>query len=90
MDLPSRSKWFEYSHARDMMLEATDTKWAPWHVLRSNDKKKARLNCIAHLLKLIPYKKIPRPEIKLPERSMKHSYDDQRSLRNRRFVPEKY
>jgi polyphosphate kinase 2 (PPK2 family) len=50
MDLPSRSKWFEYSRARDMMLEATDTRWAPWYILRSNDKKRARLNCIRHIL----------------------------------------
>ncbi len=90
MDLPSRSKWFEYSQARDMMLAATDTKWAPWYVLRSDDKKSARLNCIAHLLKLIPYKKVSRPEIKLPDRSMKHAYNDQKSIADRRFVPEKY
>jgi polyphosphate kinase 2 len=90
MDLPSRSKWFEYSRARDMMLEATDTRWAPWHILRSDDKKKARLNCIAHLLSQIPYKKVPRPDIKLPKRSMKHAYDDQASLKGRRFVPEKH
>ncbi len=57
MDLPSRTKWFEYSRARDMMLKATDTKWAPWHVLLSDDKKRARLNCIHHLLKLIPHRK---------------------------------
>src|SRR5215468_8332352 len=60
MDLPSRSKWFEYSRARDMMLKATDTKWAPWHILRSDDKKRARLNAIRHLLDLIPHKKVPR------------------------------
>src|SRR5947207_2999174 len=51
MDLPSRSKWFEYSRARDKMLEATDTKWAPWHILSSDDKKRARLNCIRHILR---------------------------------------
>ena len=50
MDLPSREKWFEYSRARDMMLKATDTKWAPWYILRSDDKKRARLNCIRHIL----------------------------------------
>jgi len=60
MDLPSRSHWFEYSRARDKMLDATDTKWAPWHVLRSDDKKRARLNCIRHILDLLPYKKVPR------------------------------
>jgi len=90
MDLPSRSKWFEYSRARDMMLKATDTKWAPWCILRSDDKKRARLNCIRHLLDLIPYKKLPRSDIKLPERSTKGSYDDQATLKKRKFVPEKY
>jgi polyphosphate kinase 2 len=90
MDLPSRSKWFEYSRARDLMLKATDTKWAPWYILRSDDKKRARLNCIRHILKLIPYKKLPREKVKLPPRSMKHAYDDQASLKGRHFVAEKY
>jgi polyphosphate kinase 2 (PPK2 family) len=90
MDLPSRSKWFEYSRARDMMLKATDTAWAPWHILRSDDKKRARLNCIHHILSLIPYKKVPREKVKLPERSMEGSYDDQATIKNRKFVPEKY
>jgi polyphosphate kinase 2 len=90
MDLPSRSHWFEYSRARDRMLDATDTKWAPWHVLRSDDKKRARLNCIRHILDLLPYKKVPRDKIKLPERLMKHAYDDQATLKNRKFVAEKY
>ena len=63
MDLPSRSKWFEYSRARDLMLKATDTKWAPWYILPSDDKKRARLNCIRHILSLIPYKKVPREKI---------------------------
>ena len=84
------AKWFEYSRARDMMLKATDTKWAPWYILRSDDKKRARLNCIRHLLSLIPYKKVPREKIKLPKRSMKGAYDDQASLKGRKFVPEKY
>ncbi len=90
MDLPSRSKWFEYSRARDMMLKAADTKWAPWYILRSDDKKRARLNCIRHILSLIPYKKVPREKVKLPKRSMKDAYDDQASLKGRKFVPEKY
>jgi polyphosphate kinase 2 len=90
MDLPSRSKWFEYSRARDMMLKATDTAWAPWYILRSDDKKRARLNCIRHILGLIPYKKVPREKVKLPDRSMKGAYDDEASIRNRRFVPERY
>ncbi len=90
MDLPSRSKWFEYSRARDLMLKATDTKWAPWHILHSDDKRRARLNCIAHVLGLIPPKKVPREKVKLPKRSMKGAYDDQKSLEGRKFVPEKY
>jgi polyphosphate kinase len=90
MDLPSREKWYEYSRARDAMLKATDTKHAPWHILNSDDKKRARLNCIAHLLEQIPYKKLPRPKIDLPKRSKKHEYDDQATLKGRRFVPEKY
>lgn len=90
MDLPSRSKWFEYSRARDLMLKATDTKWAPWYVLRSDDKKRARLNAIRHILNLIPHKKVPREKIKLPKRSLKGAYDDQASLKGRKFVPEKY
>jgi polyphosphate kinase 2 len=90
MDLPSRSRWFEYSRARDAMLKATDTKHAPWNILRSDDKKRARLNCISHLLKQIPYKKVPTEPIKLPKRSKKGAYDDQASIKGRRFVPEKY
>jgi polyphosphate kinase len=90
MDLPSRSRWFEYSRARDKMLKATDSRWAPWHILRSDDKKRARLDCIAYLLKLIPYKEVPREKVKLPERSMKHAYDDGQSLKGRKFVPEIY
>ena len=90
MDLPSRSKWFEYSRARDLMLKATDTKWAPWYILHSDDKKRARLNCIRHILSLIPYKKVPREKVKLPKRSMKGAYDDQATLKGRNFVPEKY
>jgi polyphosphate kinase 2 len=90
MDLPSRSKWYEYSRARDLMLKATDTKWAPWRVLHSDDKKRARLNCIAELLELIPHKKLPREKIKLPERDMKGAYNDQAPLKGRKFVPEIY
>jgi len=90
MDLPSRSKWFDYSRARDLMLKATDTKHAPWHILRSDDKKRARLNCIHHILKLLPYKEVPREKVKLPARSTKGAYDDQASLKGRKFVAEKY
>ena len=65
------------------MLEATDTEHAPWHILRSDDKKRARLNCLQHILDLIPYKKVPREKVKLPDRSMKHAYDDVASLQGR-------
>jgi polyphosphate kinase len=87
MDLPSRERWYQYSRARDAMLKATDTKIAPWHIVRSDDKKRARLNTIAHLLKLIPHKKIERSKVKLPKRSKKHAYDDEKSIARRRFVP---
>jgi polyphosphate kinase 2 len=89
-DLCSRSRWFEYSRARDIMFEATDTDFAPWHIVRSDDKRRARLNCIRHLLALIPYKKVRRKKVKLPARSTKHAYDDQAALGGRRFVPERY
>ena len=90
MDLPSRRKWFEYSRARDMMLKATDTKWAPWYIVRSDDKKRARLNCISQLLELLPYKKAPREKVRLPKRSMKGAYDDEATLKGRKFVRERY
>ena len=90
MDLPSREKWYEYSRARDAMLDATDTEISPWHIVRSDDKKRARLNTLAHLLKLLPYKKVKRPPVKLPDRSKKHAYDDETPLAKRRFIPEVY
>ena len=90
MDVDSWPRWYEYSRARDRMLEATDTKHAPWYILRSDDKRRARLNGLAHILRLIPYKKVPRDRVKLPKRSTKHRYDDQASLRGRRFVAEQY
>jgi polyphosphate kinase len=89
-DLPSRSRWYDYSGARDRMLEATDTEVAPWHIVHSDDKKRARLNCISHLLSVIPYKRVPSEAAKLPKVSAKGAYDDQATLRNRRFVPSKY
>jgi polyphosphate kinase 2 len=89
-DLPSRTKWFEYSRARDLMLKASDTKENPWFIVPSDDKKRARLNCIRHLLSRIPYRKVPRDRVKLSDRSMKNAYDDERSLKGRRFVPESY
>jgi polyphosphate kinase 2 len=90
MDLPSLSRWYDYSRARDMMLKKTDTKIAPWHIVRSDDKKKARLNTIAHVLHAIPYKELPQKKVRLPTRSRKGAYDDSRSLKRRRFVKERY
>jgi polyphosphate kinase 2 len=90
MDLPARERWYAYSRARDLMLEATDTETSPWNILRSDDKKRARLNCISYLLSQIPYQPAHRHKIKLPKRSTKGAYDDQAPLDGRRFVPEKY
>jgi len=90
IDLPSRSRWYDYSRARDMMLKATDTESAPWYIVRSDDKKRARLNCISHLLSLVPYEKIKREKIELPNRSKKGAFDDQATLEGRTFVPERY
>jgi polyphosphate kinase 2 len=88
MDLESYRRWYEYSRARDKMLEATDSKHAPWYLIRSDDKRKARLNCLAHFLKLVGYKKVPREKVKLPKRSEKDAYDDTKFLKGRKFVPE--
>jgi len=90
MDLESFRQWYEYSRARDKMLEATDTKHAPWYIVRSDDKREARLNCISHLLSLIPYRKAPREKVELPKRKSKDAYDDQATLKGRRFIAGKY
>jgi polyphosphate kinase len=90
MDLESYRRWYAYSRARDMMLKTTDSKHAPWHVIHSDDKKRARLNCISHILSLIPYKKIHNKKVKLPKRSNKGKYDDRASLKGISAVPEKY
>jgi len=90
MDLPSRSKWYDYSHARDLMLKATDTRIAPWYIVRSDDKRTARLNTIAHLLSVIPHRKLPAKTVKIPRRSSKRAFDDNASIARRRFVRELY
>jgi polyphosphate kinase 2 len=90
MDLPSRTRWYDYSRARDMMLDTTDTDTAPWYIVPSDDKRRARLNCIAHLLSLIPYKRVRAEKVKLPKVSSKHAYDDRVTMKSRRFVPERY
>ena len=90
MDLESFRRWYEYSRARDRMLKATDTKHAPWFLVRSDDKRRARLNCISHLLSMIPYDKVPRDKVKLPKRKTKDGYDDQAALKGRHFISEKF
>ncbi len=90
MDLPARERWYDYSRARDQMLEATDTEASPWHIVRSDDKKRARLNCIADILSRIPYEKMPRQKVKRPERSEKHAYDDDATMKHRRWIAEQY
>src|SRR5689334_11683093 len=76
MDLKSYSRWYDYSRARDAMFQTTDTPWAPWYVVHSDDKKRARLNVISHLLKHIPYEGLPREKIKLPDRQKAHGYKE--------------
>ena len=89
-DLESRRLWYDYSLARDQMLDATDTSWAPWHIVRSDSKKNARLNCIKHLLSQLPYEKVEWPKVGLPKRSMKHAYDDVATMKDRRWIPDVY
>jgi polyphosphate kinase 2 len=90
MDIESFKRWYDFSRARDMMLDATDTKHAPWHVVRSDDKKRARLNVISHILSLIPYKKVETKKVKLPSRSDKGKYDDEATMTKRRYIPRKF
>ena len=90
MDIKSYDRWYDYSRARDMMLKMTDSKHAPWYIVRSDDKRRARLNCISHILSQIPAKKVTRPKVKLPKRSNKLKYDDQAPLKSKNFVAEKY
>jgi polyphosphate kinase 2 len=90
MDLESYRRWYDYSRARDLMLKATDTRHAPWHIVRSDDKRRARLNCISHILSLVPHKRVAHEEVRLPKRSGKGRYDDQSPLRGRHFVRELY
>jgi polyphosphate kinase 2 len=90
MDVESYRLWYRYSRARDMMLAATDSKHAPWHIVRSDEKRRARLNCISHILSSIPLKKTKRAKVRLPKRSDRGKYDDQASLKNVKFIAEKY
>jgi polyphosphate kinase 2 len=88
MDLKSYSRWYDYSRARDAMFEATSHSLAPWYVIRSDNKKRARLNGIKHILSQIPYKKIKREKVHLGKRSNKHRYDDKLDLRKVKLVRE--
>jgi len=88
MDLDSYGRWYDYSRARDEMFEATDTDIAPWHVVRSDDKKRARLNLITHLLSQIPYEEVEHESIELPKRQKAHGYEEPNHPF--KFVPEKF
>jgi polyphosphate kinase len=90
MDTESYRQWYDYSRARDLMFKATSSKHAPWYIIRSDDKRRARLNCISHLLKSIPYKRVRRDKVRLPKRSNKGRYNDQAALRGMSFVAERY
>ena len=90
MDLPSRERWYDYSRARDRMLETTDTDFAPWYIVRSDDKRRARLNVLSHFLSLVPYEAPKRDKVKLPTRDNKNAYDDESTIKNRRWIEEKF
>jgi len=88
MDLESRQRWYDYSRARDIMFNATDTADAPWYIVPSDDKRRARLNCISHFLSLLPYEKLPAKNVTLPDCSTDEKYEDKAELRERHYVPE--
>lgn len=90
MDLPARERWYEYSKARDDMFEATDSEFAPWYVVNSDDKRRARLNLITHLLSQVPYIPSERDPVELPPRDTAFAYDDSESIRGRRWVANRY
>jgi polyphosphate kinase 2 len=90
MDVESFRRWYDYSRARDMMLDHTDSAHAPWYVVDSNDKKRARLNIISHILAQIPYKKVDHEKVKLPKRSDKRAYDDAAPMTRRRYVEQRW
>jgi polyphosphate kinase 2 len=90
MDVESFDRWYDYSRARDDMLKYTSTDHAPWNIVRADSKKRARLNCISHLLSQFPYKDLPREKVKLGKRSTKGSYDDEAVIEQFGTIPEKY
>lgn len=89
MDLESHRRWYDYSRARDEMMVATDTSFAPWYVVRADNKRRARLNCISHFLRLIPYEDVKRELVKLPKRQKPRGYAEPRNRRYN-YVPETY
>ena len=88
MDLESHRRWYDFSRARDAMFAATDRDFSPWYVVKADDKRRARLNCITHLLSLIPYKEVPVAKVKLPERQKRKGYVP--SAHPYRFIPERF
>jgi polyphosphate kinase len=88
MDLESHHRWYDYSRAKDAMFAATDTDFAPWYVVNGDDKRTARLNCISHLLSIIPYKKLPYEKPTLPKRQKPHGYKPPNY--RYRFIPERF
>jgi hypothetical protein len=89
MDLESHRRWYDYSRARDEMLDATDTPQSPWHIVNGDDKRRARLNCIAHLLSTIPYEEVEHEKVKLPKRQKAKGYAEPKNSAHR-AVPEIY
>jgi polyphosphate kinase 2 len=90
IDLPSRERWFDYSRARDEMFDATDRDHARWHIVKSDDKRRARLNLISHFLEHVPYAAQEQPPVTLPDRDMRNAYDDDAAMHHRGWVPERY
>ena len=90
MDLEARRRWYDYSRARDAMLDATDTERSPWNIVQNDIKERGRLNCITHLVSQIPYESMGTMIVKLPDRDESDAYDDEESMAERRFVPEKF
>lgn len=90
MDLEARHRWYDYSRARDEMLDVSDTEKSPWHIVKNDDKERGRLNCISHLLDQIPYEKFETPTVVLPDRDETHAYDDVASMAGRSYVPQRY
>jgi Polyphosphate kinase 2 (PPK2) len=88
MALSSRERWYDYSRARELMFKKTDTAFAPWYVVRSDDKRAARLNTLRHVLSTIPYKRLRSPRVELSDRAEKKAYNDRKSIAKRRVVEE--